>query len=75
MRGETAIAVGLAAVTAWEIAALRHDPDALISRAVDRIRGRHPVIDITVRAAIIATAGHLCRLVPRELDVFTLARS
>ena len=70
VRGETAVIAGLTAITAWEIAALRHDPDALISRAVDRIRGRHPIIDVTVRAAIVATALHLGRLIPRSLDVY-----
>ena len=61
MRGEHAWAALIGAVTAWEVFALRTDPDRLLSRAVDRTRDRHPIVNAAVSVVIVATAGHLLR--------------
>ena len=71
MRGETAALALLTAVTVYEVDCLRRgDHDALLSRVVDRLRARHPIVDVATRTVIVATAAHLCRLVPGSLDVY-----
>ncbi|WP_336818977.1 DUF7427 family protein [Gordonia sp. MMO-8] len=59
-------------VAAWEIYALRTDPERLLSRALDRGRATHPVANVAVLAAIAATSLHLARVVPSRFDVFAL---
>ncbi|AKJ72164.1 hypothetical protein GMA1_67 [Gordonia phage GMA1] len=64
-------------VAAWEIYALRTDPERLLSRALDRGRSTHPVANVACRAAVIATALHLCRAYPKRYaryDPFALLR-
>lgn len=76
MQPSTAVwLAGITGVTAYEVWALRHNPDQLLSRALDRARATHPVANAAILAAIAATAGHLTRIVPPELDIFTLAHS
>lgn len=42
--------------------------DELLSDAADRCRSRHPVI---VHAFVLATAAHLLRKLPRQLDAYS----
>lgn len=60
----------IATVTAWELYALRRDPDLLLSRGMDRARAAHPITNTACRTAIIATALHLARLIPPHLDIY-----
>lgn len=53
------LAVG---VLTYEIAA---PPGQLLSEAVDRYRGRHPVI---IAGVIVYLAAHLLRIVPTRID-------
>ncbi|MGB3602732.1 MAG: hypothetical protein WBA38_04170 [Gordonia sp. (in: high G+C Gram-positive bacteria)] len=62
----------IAAITAWEVFALRTNPDLLLSRGADRARAVHPAANIAVHAAVIATAGHLLRAWPDRIDPFAL---
>lgn len=58
-------------ITAWEVFALRTNPDRLLSRGMDAARAVHPVADITAHVVVIATAGHLLRRLG-PLDPFAL---
>ncbi|WP_439956152.1 DUF7427 family protein [Nocardia niwae] len=62
---EAAWCATLAAIVAWECTA---PVDELLSDGCDRTTARHPIV---VRAAIIITAAHLLRIIPRRLDPFT----
>ncbi|GAC81245.1 hypothetical protein SAMN04488550_4147 [Gordonia malaquae] len=51
--------------------------DELLSRVLDRARAKHPVANVACRAAVIATALHLCRAYPKRYaryDPFALLR-
>lgn len=53
------------AIVAWE---LTSPPDNTLTDGADRATLRHPIL---VRAAIITTAAHLLRILPRRVDPFT----
>lgn len=75
MTGKHAWIVLVASIAAWEIHALRNNPDDLLSRALDDMRATHPVANAAILGAIAATSLHLARAIPPRMDIFTLARS
>lgn len=70
MTGEHALVALIASVALWEARCVRRDPDALLSRAVDRLRARHATVDVAAHAAVIVTALHLLRRIPSALDPY-----
>lgn len=75
MTGSHAWCLLIASIAAYEVYAIRTDPDQLLSRSLDRARATHPVANVAILAAIAATSAHLARIVPPRMDVFTLAHS
>jgi hypothetical protein len=73
MRAQHGWAALITGVTAWEGAALRRDPDALLSRGIDRARARHPALNAACTLAVLVTALHLIRWLPASVDPFRIA--
>lgn len=67
---EKAWIVLLAAICAWEIAC---PAGQTLSEGVDRVRGGHIAANTAVHIAILATSGHLLRLVPPKYDLIALS--
>jgi len=73
MRAQHGWAALIAGIAAWEITALRRNPDALLSRGMDAARARHPALNAACTLTVLITAGHLLRWLPASVDPFSLA--
>ena len=51
-------------ITAYEMLCIE---DELMSRGMDKFRERHPIL---AWYFVLATAGHLLRIIPKGLDVY-----
>lgn len=65
MTGKQAWAVMGVGILAYEVYAVRQDPEQLLSRIVDEWLVSHPVL---TRAIIASVALHLLNLAPRAVD-------
>lgn len=75
MNATTGWATLIGGIAAYEYTCIRTgNPDALLSRGLDRARARHPMLNIACQGAVVATAAHLLRVVPPKYDIFAVLR-
>ncbi|MCF8605140.1 hypothetical protein L5I01_17435 [Gordonia sp. HY442] len=76
MNATRAWSIVVASVTGYELWCLATDNDEqLLSRGIARARASSPAANAAILFGIGATALHLAGIMPKQLDIYVLARS